>query len=205
MSEAVDRDSKTEPATEKKKRDSIEKGRTPFSREAIQFASLFGILLAALLTLPGAAGRLSVALRNLMELSGELSFGNGADAVILFQALGIELALFLLPLVLLFALAPVAASMLQNSPRLVVERIRPKFSKLSPREGAKRLFGRQGQVNFLKSVLKLVAIAIVVALLLGSEYRNMKNAMFSDPSALPELLRVISIDRKSTRLNSSHV
>lgn len=193
MSEGADRDSKTEPATEKKKRDSIEKGQTPSSREAIQFASLLGILLAALFALEGAAGRLSTALRNLMELSGELAFGNGADAVLLFQALGVELARFLLPLALLFAVAPITASMLQNSPRLVVERIRPKLSKLSPRAGARRLFGKQGQTDFVKSIFKLGAIALVIAILLGSEYRNMTNAMFTDPSALPELVRIISI------------
>lgn len=193
MSDAVDQDSKTEPATEKKKRDSIEKGRTPSSREALHFASLLGILLAASLTLQGAGARLSTALRNMMELSGELSFGTGADAIIFFQAVGFELARFLLPLVLLFALAPVAAAMLQNSPRIVGERIRPKLSKLSPREGAKRLFGRQGQTDFAKSVFKLAAIALVVGLLLGSDYRRMTNAMFSDPSAIPELVRVISV------------
>src|SRR5690625_7500931 len=120
MSEEADRDSKTEPATEKKKRDSIDKGRTPSSREAIQFASMLGVLLATMFILEGATGRLTIVLGNLMELSGELSLRNGADAVLLFQALGIELARFLLPVVLFFAFAPVIASMLQKDRKGVV-------------------------------------------------------------------------------------
>lgn len=193
MSDAADRDSKTEPATEKKKRDSIEKGQTPSSREAIHFASLLGILLAASLMLGSATGSLVTTLRDLMDLSGEVSFGNLSDALLMFDAVAMEVGRFLLPLVLICGLAPIIAAMLQNSPRIVFERIRPKLSRLSVKEGGRRLFGRQGRVEFAKSVLKLAAIALVVAVLLGADFYTMTNAMFGDPSAIPELVRIISV------------
>ena len=44
MSEAPDQESKTEEATEKKIRDSLEKGKIPVSREASIFASMVALL-----------------------------------------------------------------------------------------------------------------------------------------------------------------
>ena len=45
MAEDVDKESKTEEATEKKISDAVEKGNTPFSRETPLFASMVGILI----------------------------------------------------------------------------------------------------------------------------------------------------------------
>lgn len=193
MTDAPDRDSKTEPASEKKKRDSIEKGQTASSREALHFASLIGILVAAALFINDGVARLTSALRQLLDLSGEVRFGNLSDVSVLFRAIGVEAGRFLLPLILLCALAPIAASMLQNWPRLVPDHIAPKLSRLSPGEGARRLFGAQGRTEFVKSLFKLAAISLVVAVLLGTDYHRMTNAMFGDPGAIPELVRAISV------------
>ena len=45
MSEAPDKESKTEEPTEKKIRDSVEKGQIPVSREASIFASMIALLI----------------------------------------------------------------------------------------------------------------------------------------------------------------
>lgn len=193
MSDAADRDSKTEPATEKKKRDSLEKGRVPSSREALLFASLIGILVGATLTIANGTKRLTLALRQLFEESGDWSFDTPADTHVVFTTLALEAARFLLPLILVCSLATIGASALQNAPRLVLERIKPTMSRLSLSEGARRIFGRQGRTEIAKALLKFSAVSIVVAVLLGSDYQAMTNAMFGDPSALPELIRTMSV------------
>jgi flagellar biosynthetic protein FlhB len=193
MADAADRDSKTEPASEKKKRDSIEKGQIPSSKEALLFASLIGILVGAALTVSEGAKRLTTMLANLMENAGHWSFGNSADATLTVGALSLEIARFLLPLILVFSAATVAASVLQNPPRLVLDRIKPKLSRISISGGAQRLFGRQAWTEFAKTLFKFATIILVVGILLGSDYGAMKNAMFGDPSALPEMIRVLSI------------
>jgi flagellar biosynthetic protein FlhB len=193
MSEAVDRDSKTEPATEKKKRDSIEKGSVPSSREALLFASLLGMLVCATLLIGDGTERLVLILRRFVQNAGGWSFDNLADATLMFQALGSEVGLFLLPLILVGCAATLIASVLQNRPKIVVDRIAPKLSRISIAEGARRIFGRQGRTDFAKSLLKLVAITVVVAVLLTADYQALANAMFGDPSAIPEMVRVLSI------------
>ncbi len=193
MSEAAERDSKTEPATEKKKRDAIEKGRVPSSKEALLFASLLGILVGATLTITAGTKRLALALRQLFENSGDWSLDTPADASMVFTTLALEAGRFLLPLILVCTLATISASVLQNTPRLALERIKPTMSRLSLSEGARRIFGRQGRIDVAKALLKFAAVVIVVAVLLGSDFRAMTNAMFGDPSALPELIRRMSV------------
>ena len=61
----------------------------------------------------------------------------------------------LLPVVAILTVAGVMSSFLQNSPRLVLDRIQPKLSRLSIGQGWSRIFGAKGHVEFLKSVAKL--------------------------------------------------
>jgi flagellar biosynthesis protein FlhB len=193
MSDASDRDSRTEPATEKKKRDAVDKGRVPSSKEALLFASLLGILVGATLTITEGTKRLTLALRQLFERSGDWTLETPADASVVFSTLALEAGRFLLPLVLVCSLATIGASVLQNTPRLVLEHLKPKMSRLSLSEGARRIFGRQGRTEIAKAMLKFAAVVIVVAVLLGSDLQAMTNAMFGDPSALPELIRSMSV------------
>ena len=193
MADAADRESKTEPASEKKKRDSIEKGQVPSSKEALMFASLLGILAGAALTISDGAQRLTLMLRGLLEHAGESSFGNSEDAILVIGSVGWEIGAFLLPLILVCSVATLVASMLQNPPRIVLDRITPKFSRVSISEGAQRIFGRQARTEFAKALIKFGAIVVVVSVLLSADYQAMTNAMFGDPSALPEMIRVISI------------
>ena len=53
MSDAPDKESKTEEATEKKVRDSLEKGRIPYSREAATLSTMLAILIAAVFLAAG--------------------------------------------------------------------------------------------------------------------------------------------------------
>ena len=85
-------------------------------------------------------------------------------------------------------MAGIASSILQNAPSLVVERIRPQLSRLSISKGWKRIFGEQGQVEFLKAVFKLVAIVVLRFILLRSAQHDVPNAMFMEPGALPALI-----------------
>ena len=65
-------------------------------------------------------------------------------------------------LVILLMLAGIAASVFQNAPGFVAERIRPKASNISIAKGWSRLFGAKGWVEFGKSMMKLLlAVAVL--------------------------------------------
>jgi flagellar biosynthetic protein FlhB len=121
------------------------------------------------------------------------SLENGTDAILVIQAVALEVGRFLLPIITVLAVCSLSASILQNVPQIVYERIRPQWSRISPLGGWGRLFGRQGQVEFLKSVFKFFTITIVSILLLQSEQYKVVNAMFSDPSLVPEMILTMAI------------
>jgi flagellar biosynthetic protein FlhB len=188
MSEAPDKDSKTEEPTEKKQRDAMERGNVPFSREAATLASLLGILVISSFFLVGGVAHINLSLRRLIDNPGGFSLDNGADAVRLFEAIGLDAARLLVPVVIVLATAGILASFLQNAPSMVLERIQPQLSRISIGKGWKRLFGVQGQVEFLKSLFKLAAVCLLGLLVLRSAQHDLLNSMFMEPGALPGLV-----------------
>lgn len=188
MSEAPDPDSKTEEPTEKKIHDAIEKGNVPQSREMAVFFSIGCIAIILYLFLYNSAVILNEFLTFFIDQPASISLADGQDASSLLQLVAISVGAFLFPIVCILMVGGILASVLQNAPRLAAERIEPKWSRLSLMSGFKRIFGMNGQVEFAKSVLKLLIITVVCTILLNSERHQVVNAMFSDPTHIPEIM-----------------
>ncbi len=56
----------------------------------------------------------------------------------------------------MLVIAAIAGNMLQHRLVWSAESLTPKFSKISPMEGAKRIFGKQALANFAKGLFKLI-------------------------------------------------
>ena len=189
MSEQPERHEKTEEPTQKRLADAIEKGNTPVSREAPVFASMVGILLVLSFLTTGRAPDMVATLARLLDDAGGYGLATPEDATLLLLDVAGSGAVFLAPIVLLLVVFGIAASLFQNAPRLVPERIRPQLSRISPKEGLNRIFGSHGLMEFLRSLFKFALVGIVCAALLQAEIGGMIDAVHSDPSLLPaELL-----------------
>jgi flagellar biosynthesis protein FlhB len=193
MSDTDDKDSKTEAPSDKKVRDAIEKGNIPFSREAPMFASILGILLVLAFVARSTTKALTEKLSLFVNRPEDFRLESGLDAVALIHAVALEVGQFLIPTIAILAGSSLAASILQNVPSIVTERIRPQWNRISPASGWKRIFGRQGLVEFLKSLFKFGTVSLVSLLLLKSEQYKVLNAMLSDPSLLPELMLTMAM------------
>lgn len=193
MSNRDDKESKTEEATEKKIRDAVEKGNVPFSKELPTFASLVGLLIVTTFFIVDGVIELTSSLKRFIDDPGLWPLENTADAVQVFGAINLDAARLLMPAVLVLAVAGLASSFLQNSPRIVFDRIQPQLSRLSLSSGWRRIFGLQGWVEFLKGTFKLAAIALLAFLLMRAARFEVFNAMFLAPYALPELTRTMAI------------
>ena len=185
MAEDQDKESKTEEASEKKISDAVEKGNVPFSREATLFASLLGILACLTFFVSAPARLLTDDLARLLDDPAGFRLEHGSDAVELLFDTMMAAGRFLTPMVIILALAGVVAAAFQNVPSLVLERITPKWERISPSSGLKRLMGIQGQIEFAKSLFKLLAVGIVAGLVLYWEEHRVVDAMLSDPMQLP--------------------
>ena len=71
-----------------------------------------------------------------------------------------DAARLLLPVAIVLAAAGILSSVVQNPPRLVLERIRPTSRACPWSKGWKRIFGAQGRLEFLKAVFKLGAVSL---------------------------------------------
>lgn len=188
-----DKESKTEEASEKKIRDAVERGSVPHSREAVTFGSLLGILLVTSFFSSGITS-LRAVLQRFIDDPGGWSLENSGDAVQLLGLVGTEVAGLLIPAVATLAALGIAASLLQNPPPwLTIDRIQPRWSRLSPSQGWTRVFGSQGRVEFLKACFKLVAVGAVGFYLLRATQTDVLTAMFMEPGALPGLVRDVSV------------
>ena len=193
MSDTDDKDSKTEAPSDKKVRDAIEKGNIPFSREAPMFASILGILLVLAFVARSTTKALTEKLSLFVNRPEDFRLESGADAAALIHAVALEVGQFLIPTIAILAGSSLAASILQNVPSIVTERIRPQWNRISPASGWKQIFGRQGLVEFLKSLFKFGTVSLVSLLLLKSEQYKVLNAMLSDPSLMPELMLTMAM------------
>jgi flagellar biosynthetic protein FlhB len=64
------------------------------------------------------------------------------------------------------------------------ESLKPKFSKLSPLAGAKRIFGKQAAANFAKGLFKVIALGAVMAMVLWPDRFRLDAMVRSDPATI---------------------
>jgi flagellar biosynthetic protein FlhB len=94
---------------------------------------------------------------------------------------------------LLLIIAAVAGNMVQHRLVWSTESLIPKFSKLSPMEGAKRLFGKQAAANFLKGLVKLIVLGVVMFTVLWPERHRVDAMIRFDPAALMGVTRALTL------------
>jgi flagellar biosynthesis protein FlhB len=193
MAEKPDRDSKTEQASEKRIRDELERGNVPTSREVAIFTFMLALLLIFSFFLKNGVLQVAAALSRLLDHTGGFHLRNGNDAAALMHALMMASAPLLVPIFIILMAGGFAASIVQNAPRLVFERLKMDFSRISPMEGWHRIFGSNGQVEFLKSFAKFLGITVVIVALLQMDRTLFTGAMFVEPDALPGLISELAI------------
>ena len=185
-------DEKTEEGSEKKTRDALENGNTPFSREASVFLSMGTMLILSSLVLTTNVRRLAGSLAELFANPTRDPFATTADALALLRLAAGASASFLGPILILLILAGLIAGMAQGLPRLVLDRITPKWSKVSPAAGLKRMLGRDGQVEFLKNLVKFAIVSTVIAIVLRGQGEVLIETIYVEPASLGGLTLTIS-------------
>lgn len=194
MSEAPDKESKTEEATEKKVRDAIEKGNLPNSREMLTLASFVATLIYLVFIVSGNVIDLASFLAVFLERPEEWPLASAEDVGMLYRIVFVEIARALAGILILLVVAGISASVLQNVPQFVGDRIQPKASRISLAKGWNRLFGAMGLVEFLKAVAKLVFTVVVVAYALKGVHATLLSGMLTPPGVFAEVIRSTAVD-----------
>ena len=180
---ADDSDDKTEDPTQKRLDDALAKGDVAKSQEVNTWFIIAGATLI-LSTFSGSiGGGILKPLRTLIASAGQLRT-DGAALLALSNTLGYAvLGAIGVPLLML-AIAAVAGNMVQHRLVWSSESLTPKFSKISPGAGLKRILGKQAVANFAKGVFKLAALGAVMMAVLWPERHRLESFLMFDPSAI---------------------
>ncbi len=183
MADESDSSDKTEDPTQKRLDEALERGDVVKSQELNTWFVIAGGTLV-LSTFAGSVGdSIMMPLRNLLANAWMIRT-DGPGLLALAQSLEYAMVGALgLPLVML-ALAAIAGNMLQHRLVWSGEQLKPKFSKISPASGAKRLFGKQALANFAKGLFKLATLGAVMTAILWPERHRLESLVRFDPAAL---------------------
>lgn len=169
MSEDADNEDRTEDPTQRKLDQATEKGDVPKSQEIGTFFVLCGFTLALLVgagwSSREALGTLRAFLMNAHQVPADgAGFMQVTRQGVLtgFMALGMPFAFILC--------AGLAGALLQHKLLWTVEPLMPKFDRINPLSGIKRIFGKEAWVNFGKGLAKTALIGIVVWITLWNEH-----------------------------------
>ena len=175
---------KTEAPTEKKRRESREEGQVAFSKELSSAALLAGIVLTLVATSPFILDSFRELMTNIfrqMASADELSVNS-------IYTLSGEIITTMLPaftpFLTVIVLVAIFAAVVQVGIQITFKAIVPKFSKLSPLTGIKRLFSSQSLADFLKSMAKLIIVGFVGYLTYMDKISELNGLSVSTPEAI---------------------
>lgn len=140
---------KTEAATPRRIEKAREEGQVAVSRELAGLGALAGGVLGLMIALPPLGAEMMRGLRGAMARSHELI---PLDAAIEMARLGLMAAL---PAALLAAAGAVAATFGQTRLLVSAKGLKPQLSRINPLAALKRLFGVEGVIEFLRTLIKL--------------------------------------------------
>jgi flagellar biosynthesis protein FlhB len=192
MAEDSDQHNKSEDPTQKRIDDALKRGDVVKSQEV----STWFVIAGGALVLMAFAGTMShgiaTSMRGLLVNSYQIRVeGRGFLSAV--RGVGIEvIAAVALPLLVLI-LAAIAGNMIQHRLVWSGESLKPKFSKISPLAGLKRLFSKQALMNFLKGLVKLTLLGAVMAALLWPERTRLESLVMLDPAAILPMTKTISL------------
>jgi flagellar biosynthesis protein FlhB len=191
MAESDDDTEKTEDPTQKRLDDAIKRGDVVKSQEVSTWFVIAGSTLLLMNFSGSMAGQFTTTFRGLIENSYKIP-ADGGGLMHLFSRLGVEtLAAVAVPFLLL-ALAALAGNVIQHRLVWSTDGLTPKFSKVSPAAGFKRLFSKQALANFIKGLIKLTVVGVVLFVVVWPERHRLEGLVSTDADTMLLLTRSMS-------------
>jgi len=194
VAEEKDQESKTEEATPRKLDEARKKGDVAKTPDLASWLSLMGA--SAVILIGGGwfttriAAELVPFLAQPHAMVDALHAGAGVE-------IGARAIWSTVPLLGAIALATIVGgaggNLVQSGFMFTGEKIKPKLEKISPMKGAKRIFGPDGLVQFIKTFLKLVAIVSIAWVVLKPHTRELEAMAAMSPAAILPMARDLAV------------
>lgn len=190
-SESQDR---TQEATPKRKQDSRNKGEIPRSRELNTMMILMGTSSMLLFYGKHIFSNLAELMQNSFSFPREMLFSESNLLKFFLDSLT-HAFLNLVPLFLVLFFIALMAPMLLGGWLFNTESLLPKFSRMSPLAGIKRMFSLKSLVELAKALVKFCLILSCGCWLIYSKFSEINHLGTEDTvSAIPHAIRLLSYD-----------
>ncbi len=196
MAEEGDED-KTQDPTAKRLEEAHKRGDVAKSIEVNTWFMIAGATFIMSSFSGSIASNLVVPLKNLLEHAGQMKTDGPSLLLLVGRLEYMMLAALGIPFVLLIV-AAVSSHLIQHRPVWSADPITPKFSKLSPMAGAKRLFGKQAAANFAKGLFKVILLGVVMAVVMWPEHERADVMVRIEPSLMLDLTRSMALKLMGT-------
>ena len=177
--ESGDKSQKTEEPTQKKLDDAKKKGQVPSSREVNHWFMILAATIIVAMVSPSMSSGIMGALRKFLERPHDIPLDENYIADVLAGAAS-EIAFIMLVPILLLLVAAFASGTLQSGLVVAVDRIQPKFERISPLAGIKRLFSFKSLAEFIKGVAKITIVGAVATMLMLPSFSGLEQLIKMD-------------------------
>jgi flagellar biosynthetic protein FlhB len=160
---------KTEKATPKKRKDERKKGNVFLSKDAVTAVSLIASFYALKMFAPTIFQSSQDLVKRYISLAGTKEVFLTSDIATTFVDLGIVFIKCAMPLVLISVLVAIVVTMAQTRLLFSTKAFAPKFNRINPLNGIKKMFSIRAIVELLKSLLKIVVLLYMVYTVLIDE------------------------------------
>ncbi len=168
---------KTEKATPKRRKDERKKGNVFLSKDIVTVFTLVGGFYLLKFTFTGGYLSMKQLMLQYLDYIGRLDEVSDNFAKDIFLQLTIVSVKILLPLMLAVVVLSIVATVFQTKPLFVLDSLKPKFNRLNPLQGIKRLFALRSVVELFKGIIKITILFYIT-------YRFIEGEIIHLPSLL---------------------
>ncbi|MCR5302086.1 MAG: flagellar biosynthesis protein FlhB [Lachnospiraceae bacterium] len=166
---------KTEPATEKKLSDARKEGQVAKSRELGQAFALLALFVILRIWVGTMGHNFMNSFRmNYSRMKEMTTLVNGEisikDFTRLLNSNVVQMALIIAPVLITAVIVAVVSDVMQVRWQPTSKPLRPKFSKINPISGFKRIFSKEKLVDLLKSLVKIVLLGYLAYTTIRGEF-----------------------------------
>ncbi len=170
-------DSKTEKATPKKRRDERKKGHVMMSRDVVIASSLVGVFSTLRLIFPFLGYTIGSFMTKYLSIMATTKSLNDDVVKYVTQDFVAAFSKTALPILLIAGSIAIIATMAQTKLLFSTEAFKPKFDKLNPINGIKRMFALKNLIELTKNLLKIIILAVLIYQFIVKRLFNMIQTM----------------------------
>ncbi len=168
-----DKDSKTEEPSQKKLDEAREKGNLANSKELGNFFMLLVLAVTIAWFIPPILRNTRDLLMPLLSNADNLITDQKGLSILLYKLAFTSFGIIAMPLIAAM-ISAIATSFLQHGFVLSAEPMMPKLNKISPIAGLGRIFSMRSLVDFIKNIVKVIAVGTVAFLSVYPELRHVR-------------------------------